>query len=69
MVVAFQAYRRPLDTATVFKYLGWVLTTLDDNWKAVVVNLWKVGSRWKWFSRILGWEREDPVPPESFIRW
>ena len=37
--VAFQAYGRPLEMVTAFKYVGRVLTTSNDNWPTVVVNI------------------------------
>ena len=40
----FQAYGRPLDTVTPFKYLGWVLMAADDDWPVVIGNLWNA---WK----------------------
>ena len=47
MAVSFQAYRRPLETVTVFKYFGRVLTASDDNWLVVVDKLRKArSSRW-----------------------
>ena len=36
---AFQAYGRPIEMVTSFKYLGWVLMSLDDDWLEVVGNL------------------------------
>ena len=38
---AFQAYGRPLKMVASFKYLGRIMTALDENWPAVVENLWK----------------------------
>ena len=42
----FQAYRRPLETVSYFKYLGWILTDSDDKWPAVVGNLQKARKIW-----------------------
>ena len=39
MVRAFQAYARSLNTVTSFKYLGYIMMTLNDNWLALVRNL------------------------------
>ena len=39
MAVAFEAYGKPLEMVTEFKYLGRVLTASDDYWLAVVANL------------------------------
>ena len=38
---AFQAYRCSLAVMSLFKYLGWVLTTSDNDWLVVISNLWK----------------------------
>ena len=57
---AFQAYGRPLVMVTLFKYLGRVLTAVDDNWPAVVGNLQKAQMSWAWMTRIL--EREGASP-------
>ena len=45
MAVYFQAYGRPLETVTEFKYLGWVLTASDENWPVVVTNIRKAQIR------------------------
>ena len=50
----FQAYGRPLDTVTSFKYLGRVLTTADDNCTEVVRNMKKAQKSWEWLNSILG---------------
>ena len=55
---SFQGYGRPLDMVTLFKYLGRVLTAADDNWTALVGDLWKARNSWARLARILG--REDP---------
>ena len=67
-MVAFQAYRRPLDMVTVFKNLGQVLTAYDDNWTQVVDNIWKARGRWACLSRILGREGADPLTSETFYK-
>ena len=36
-----QAYDRPLEMMTSFKYRENVLSTYDNNWKLVVANIWK----------------------------
>ena len=43
---AFEAYGEPLENVTAFRYLGWVLTAGDDDWLAVVGNLWKARKSW-----------------------
>ena len=57
---SFQAYGRPLKTATLFKYMGQVLTAVDDEWPAVMENLWKAWNSWVRLERILGWEGYSP---------
>ena len=57
---AFQAFGEPLENVMVFGYLGRVITTGDDDWSAVLVNLQKVRKSWGRLSRILSREGEDP---------
>ena len=38
-IVAFQAYGRSLEMVTLFKYLGRVIISSDNNWSALVVNI------------------------------
>ena len=42
----FQAYVRPLETVTSFKYMGRALAAADGNWPAVVGNLKKARKSW-----------------------
>ena len=56
----FPAYSRPLETIALFKYLGRILTTLDDDWTALVRNLGKSRNSWAWLARILGSEGTSP---------
>ena len=58
--MAFQAYGRPLDLVSDFKYLGRVVTSSDDNCPEVVGNLSKARGRWAQISRILRYEGADP---------
>ena len=41
-----QAYGRQLELRTSFKYLEQILTDSDENWLAVVGNLWKARKSW-----------------------
>ena len=66
--MAFQAYRRPLETVTAFKYLGRVLTASADDWPSVVDKLRKDRSRWAYLSRILGREGSDPWTFSNFYK-
>ena len=65
-MVDFQAYKRPLDMVTVFKYLGWVLTACSDGFPGLIVNIWKSQSRRAPFYRILGWEGAYPKTSGTF---
>ena len=46
--VDFQAYRIPLETVTIFEYLGRVLTAPYYDWLTVVDNPRKALSRWSY---------------------
>ena len=50
---ASEVYGAPLENVTAFKYLGRLVTVLDDDWPAVVGNLQKVRNSWGWLLRIL----------------
>ena len=39
-----------------FKYLGRILTAMDDDWPVVAANLGKFRNKWAWLYRILGQE-------------
>ena len=43
--VAFDAYGRPLEMVTLFKYLSRIIRKSDDDWLAVVTNLKKAQKR------------------------
>ena len=64
----FQAYGEPLDTVTLFKYLGRVLTAEDDNWPALSSNLRKSRKIWMWMTRILVREGADPRISRLFFK-
>ena len=57
---SFQAYREPLESVTLFKYMGQVLMAGEENWPDVAVNLRKAGKIWMRMTRILGREGADP---------
>ena len=50
---SFQAYARPLESATYFKCLGRIMMASDNNWPAVVGNLLMSKKIWACLSRIL----------------
>ena len=54
---AFQAYGRPLNLVTSFKYLVWILTALENDWPVVVGNLRNSRKKWAQLSIIFGHER------------
>ena len=49
----FEAYGKPLENVSAFKYLGRVMTAGDNNWVAVAGNLLKARMIWESLSRIL----------------
>ena len=57
---AFDSYGGPLGNVTAFRYLGRVLTAVDDDWISVVGNLGKAINSWGRLSRILSQEGADP---------
>ena len=57
-----------MEMSKAFKYLRQVLTSSDDECLSVVENICKSRSRWAWFSRILGQEREDPRTFGTFYK-
>ena len=53
---AFEAYRKPIETVTQFKYLGRIMTAGDDDWPSVAGNLVKARKSWGRLARILSRE-------------
>ena len=53
---AFEAYRKPLEAVSSFKYLGRVMMAGDDDWPAVAGNLAKARKSWGRLLRILSRE-------------
>ena len=56
---AFEAYGKPIETVTTFKYLVRVMTAGDDNWPSVAGKLVKARKSWGRLERILSREGED----------
>ena len=56
---AFEAYGKPLETVSAFKYLVQVMKAGDDDWPAVAGNLLKARKIFGSLSRILCREGED----------
>ena len=50
----FQAYGRPIEWITYFKYLGHIITDSGDYWPAIVGNLGKASKIWERLS--ITWE-------------
>ena len=65
---AFQAYREPLETVTMFKYMGRVLTVGDYDWTEVTGNLREARKIWMQMERILSWEGADPKISRLFFK-
>ena len=53
---------------TTFKYLGRVMTVVDDNWPAVAGNLVKARKSWGRLSHILSREGEDKRVAGKFFK-
>ena len=65
---AFDAYGKPLENVLAFKYLGRVMTEIDDDWPAVAGNLSKARKIWGRLLRILCWEGADARVLGNFFR-
>ena len=57
--MAFEVYRKQLNTVSSFKYPGIILTAGDENWPAVAGNLGKARKSWGRLHRILSREGAD----------
>ena len=56
----FSAYRQLMEAVTEFRYLGRLLTAIDDDWLAVAGNVKKVRRSWVRLDWVLGTEGADP---------
>ena len=65
---AFQAYGKPLDTVTSFKYLGQVIVEGEDDWSAVVGNFKKVRKSWACPTRILDREGTNHMVSRMLLK-
>ena len=52
----FSAYGRPLEMVTSFRYLGLVISVIDDDWPEVVKNLSRARAVWRRMRQILSRE-------------
>ena len=57
--MAITAYGVPLTLVTSFKYLRIVLSAADNNWPAVISNLWRERHNWLRLTRVLSREGAD----------
>ena len=49
-----------MEAVSVFRNLGRLLTATDDDWPAVVGNIWKAQVSWGRLARVLGREATSP---------
>ena len=64
----FEAYGAPFLNVAAFRYLGQVMTVVDDDWPAVLGNLQRVRKIWGRLLRILSQEGADPEVSGHFSR-
>ena len=65
---AFEAYGKPLETVWTFKYLGRVMTAVDDDWPAVAEKLLKARKSWGRLLRILSREGMEKRVSGNFFK-
>ena len=65
---AFEAYGKPLETVSVFKYLRRVMMEGDDDWLSVAGNLSKLRRSWGRLSQILCREGADARVSEQLFQ-
>ena len=65
---ALEAYGKPLEMVSTFKYLGWVMTAGYDDWPAVAGNLVKARNIWGRLSHILSREGADKRVSGNFFK-
>ena len=65
---AFEAYGKPLETVSTFKYLVRVMAAGYDDWPAVAGNLVKARKSWGRLSRILSQEGADKRVSGNFFK-
>ena len=64
----FQAYVKPLENVTAFKYLVSLIIAGDDNWPEISGNLQKERKIWVWMSSILIREGVDLKVSGQFFK-
>ena len=65
---AFEAYGKPLETVSTFKYLGRAMTAVDDDWLAVTGNLVKARKSWGRLSLIISQEGAGKRVSRNFFK-
>ena len=65
---AVEAYGKPLETVSTFKYLGRVMTAVDDYCPEVEGNLVKARKSWWRLSRIISREGADKRVSRNFFK-
>ena len=65
---SFEAYGKPLETVSTFKYLVRVMTAGDENWPAVAGNLVKAQKTWGRMLRIISQEGSDKRVSGNFFK-
>ena len=64
---AFEAYGKPQENVSAFKYLGRVMTAGDDDWPEVADNLLKARKIWRRLLRILCRKEADKRVSGNFF--
>ena len=64
----FEAYGKPLERVSTFKYLGRAMTAGDDYCPAVLGNLVKSRKSWGRLARVLTWEGADKRVSGKFFK-
>ena len=55
----FTSYGVPLAQVNSFKYIGWIIMAVDDDWPELVRDLQKARCKWAWLTRVMGREGVD----------
>ena len=65
----FWAYGQLLANVFSFKYLENLLTDMEENWPAAVINLSKAQRKWERMLRIMRWKDIDARTYGTFSKW
>jgi len=66
--VVFSIHGEPLESVSVFTYLGRPLSSTDDDWPAIYKNISTARKRWARISRVLAREGADPGVSAMFYK-